>query len=169
MPAVGEVEQHTRNSFWGSGREEKGHKGDIGVGEDRAYRRVLFWPAGQETTVQSWSGGTGAVQLRFGEKGRGSAAPVWGRAGAAAWRKRSGSEAERGEGLRASGGRGFPVEAVLRGEAARGGEGHGSGGQEGALEGGGVGRVATEALQQHCKRQKTWCHAQGEDKVTVQV
>jgi hypothetical protein len=86
------------------------------------------------------------VQLRFREKGRGSAAPIWGRAGVAAWRKRSGSEAERGEELRASGGGGFPVKAVLRGEAARGGEGRGSGGQEGTLVGGGVGRVATR----HC-------------------
>jgi hypothetical protein len=44
----------------------------------------------------------------------------------------------------------LPVEVVLRGEAARGRKGRGSAGQGDVLEGGGVGRVAVEALQQHC-------------------
>jgi hypothetical protein len=41
----------------------------------------------------------------------------------------------------------LPVEVVLRGEAARGRKGRGSAGQGDVLEGGGMGRVAVEALQ----------------------
>jgi hypothetical protein len=67
MPAVGEVEQHTGNPFWGSGSEEVSCKGDIGVGENRAYWRRFFWPAGQGRQCPLGLGGS-----------RGSAASAWG-------------------------------------------------------------------------------------------
>jgi hypothetical protein len=95
------------------------------------------------------------VQLRFGERAGAAQLLFGGEQGRRPGARGAGSETERGEGLRASGGGEFPVEkavgalcvflpgeavggngVVLRGEVARGGGGHGSDGQEGALEGG---------------------------------
>jgi hypothetical protein len=63
MPVAGEVEQRTGNPFWGSKGEEEGQEEVIGIG-------------GRSSVVQA---------APAGEDRGGGAAPVWGRAGAAAW------------------------------------------------------------------------------------
>ncbi|XP_025791880.1 paraneoplastic antigen Ma6E-like [Panicum hallii] len=160
MLAVGEVEQHPGNPFWGSGSEEEGRKGDIGVGEKRSLLAQAFLAGWAGAAVSSWSGREQG-QCSFGLGEQGGVASAWG-----GGNRRSPYTGEtggpEGDGVSpesvGAGKRGmgeFPVEAVLRGEAARGGKGRGSSGQEDILEGGGVGRVAAEALQQHCNGRKS--------------
>jgi hypothetical protein len=127
----GEVEQHTRSPFWGSQGEQEGQKRVLGGGEVELRGADCSGRGGQDGgAVLSW-GRAGAVQGPEGEgwsglKQRGGAQQ--GGDGGLAQGERQRTERE--EELRASGDGEFLVEAVLCGEAARGGEGRGRDGQE---------------------------------------